>query len=83
MSAPEKHLHAASPSPPAGDDLPGDLGEVGLVLTILLIGLVPLVGVVAGVGSWDELSVGLGTLGVVFAGWQLWEQVVARREPRA
>jgi hypothetical protein len=70
----------APPARDGGDPAPS--GDVGLTAMIFLVAALPLASVLAGVGRWDEASLGLGTLGVILAGRELVSWLGARWRSR-
>jgi hypothetical protein len=74
MGADSTQLHVVPPlgavgrTPADGDDV----GDLGLTVVIFVTALVPLVCELAGIGHWGDGSLGLGTVGVLFAGRELW-----------
>jgi hypothetical protein len=54
-----------------------ELDDVGLTVFLFLVAAFPLASVIAGIGRWDQASLGLGTLGVLFAGRELGARVLA------
>jgi hypothetical protein len=74
------HLHVVRTSPAVrGAAASSEPDDVGLVAMIFLVAALPLVSEVAGIGRWDHLSLGLGTLGVLFAGRELCTWLLATR----
>lgn len=78
MSGVERHLHVVRTSPAEREAVSSALGDVGLTITIFVVSALPLVSGIAGVGQWDDRSLGLGTLGVLLAGRELHAWLVAR-----
>jgi hypothetical protein len=74
------HLHVVRTSPPEREAT-REREDVGLVAMIFLVSAVPLASVLVGIGRWDHVSLGLGTLGVLFAGRELCTWLVARWRP--
>ncbi len=62
---------------PSGRRRPA-LRDVGLTLFILLVAACPLASAVAGLGEWDQRSLGVGAVGVLLAGRELVAPVLAR-----
>jgi hypothetical protein len=79
MSGAQRSLHVVPPRASGDEDVPRDRDDVGLTLMIFLVAAVPLASVAAGIGRWDAASLGLGTLGVLLAGRELYARLVARR----
>lgn len=52
--------------------------DLGLTLLIFLVAAIPLASTLAGVGTWDDRSLGLGTVGVLLSGRELVAPVLAR-----
>jgi hypothetical protein len=78
MAGTPGHLHVVSRTdPPSGRRRLAD-HDLGLTLAIFLVAAIPLASTFAGLGVWDERSLGLGTLGVLFAGRELLAPLVAR-----
>jgi hypothetical protein len=69
-------LRATPPAPAV------DVGDFSLTLFILLVSLLPLICLLAGVGSWGPGSLGLGTAGALFAGRELCLHLAARLRSR-
>ncbi len=62
---------------------PGDArGDLALTAVIFAIALLPLASALAGVGEWGGGSLGLGTLGVLFAGRELCVRLASLRRAR-
>jgi hypothetical protein len=78
MSAFERNLRVARPSAARRPPLSTGRDDVGLTLMLFLIAALPLASTLAGVGRWDEPSLGLGTVGVLLAGRELGSLVLAR-----
>lgn len=82
MAGVERHLRVVPPAP-AGSEAPSSEGaDVGLTTAIFLIAALPLASAIAGVGRWDDASLGLGTLGVLLTGRELCAWLVARHRAR-
>lgn len=76
MPLAERHLHVVPPSPrPAPPD--HEPGDLGLTALIFVVALLPIACDLAGIGRWSGASLGLGTLGVLLAGRELWGGLVA------
>jgi hypothetical protein len=45
---------------------------------IFLVAALPLASTIAGVGRWDDGSLGLGTVGVLWSGRELWRALAPR-----
>jgi hypothetical protein len=86
MSDVQEHLHlqVVRTLPASAESPRASSGDVGLTVMIFLVAAVPLVSELAGIGRWDHLSLGLGTLGVLFAGRELctWLLAIRRRGRR-
>lgn len=54
------------------------LHDLGLTLFIFLVAAFPLVSELAGLGEWDQRSLGVGAAGVLLAGRELVAPVLAR-----
>lgn len=81
MSTTASHLHLV-PSRPAEPDEPSHGEDVGLTTAILVVAASPVVLAAAGIGPWQDASVGLGTVGVIFAGRELLGSLLARARSR-
>jgi hypothetical protein len=81
MSDFEEHLHlqVVRALPAESRTSSSELGDVGLTVMIFLVAALPLVSAMAGIGRWDHVSLGLGTLGVLFAGRELCTWLLATR----
>lgn len=67
------------PIPPSGAaERRSDHEDLGLTAGILATSALPLALAGAGLARWEETSVGLGTLGVLFAGRELLRALAAR-----
>lgn len=55
-----------------------ELHDLGLKLFIFLVAAFPLASAVAGLGEWDQRSLGVGAVGVLLAGRELVAPVLAR-----
>lgn len=62
---------------PSGRRRPA-LDDLGLTLFIFLVAAFPLASAVAGLGEWDQRSLGVGAVGVLLAGRELVAPVLAR-----
>lgn len=74
------HLAVAPPTGAAGGRLraaAGEAGDLGLMATIFAVALLPLACAAAGVGRWGGGTLGLGAVGSLFAGRELWAWAVA------
>lgn len=80
MSTAASHLRLVPAPPVEGEDAAAP-GDVGLTAVALVIAALPLALAVAGVGRWDDGSVGLGTVGVIFAGRALLAGLLPRARP--
>lgn len=78
MPAMERHLHVVRPSEAEGEAVSSGLEDVGLTLMIFLVAVLPLASALAGIGRWDDASLGLGTLGALLAGRELGAWLLAR-----
>lgn len=72
------HLHVVLPCPGQQEPRESELGDLGLTATIFAIALLPIACDIAGIGRWGGGSLGLGTLGVLLAGRELWAWLFAR-----
>jgi hypothetical protein len=83
MATTARHLRLV---PPGRDDLApppaGTAEDLVLDAAIFLVGAVPLVATLAGVGRWGDGSRGIGTIGVLLAGRELWRWAAARVRAR-
>jgi hypothetical protein len=78
MPPAETRLHLVPRAPGAGEERSGSHEDVGLTSFLLLVASVPLASAAAGIGRWDATTLGLGTLGVLFAGRELGALVASR-----
>ena len=77
MTVVERHLHVVPRSPHERDAPPAAIGDVGVTLMLFVVSALPLMGEAARFGRWSGTSLGLGTLGVLLAGRELWARLVA------
>lgn len=84
MSARAAHLRSvpAETPPPEEGRSPGGHEDLGVVALVLVISLVPLASALAGIGRWDGGTLGLATLGMLFAVSVLVTRGLASRRPR-
>jgi hypothetical protein len=73
----DRHLHVVPPFLYQEEPPESELGDVGLTAMIFAIALLPIACDLAGIGRWGDGSLGLGTLGVLLAGRELWAWLVA------
>jgi hypothetical protein len=78
MSGVERHLHVVRTTPTECERTSSALEDVGLTTVIFVVAALPLASMIAGVGQWDDRSLGLGTLGVLLAGRELGAWLAAR-----
>jgi hypothetical protein len=62
---------------PSGRGRPA-LHDLGLTLFIFLVAAFPLASAIAGMGEWDQRSLGVGAVGALLAGRELVAPVLAR-----
>jgi hypothetical protein len=71
MTGLDRHLHVVRPGPAQGEAARRELPDLGVTAMLFLVAALPLASALAGVGKWDEASLGLGTLGVLLAGREI------------
>lgn len=69
MSNGAAHLRLVSAH--AAEERPLHLEDIGLTALILVVAALPIALAAAGLGRWEDTSVGFGTVGVVFSGREL------------
>jgi hypothetical protein len=79
MTGLERHLHVVRPGPARGEAAPPrELPDVGVTVMLFLVTALPVASALAGVGRWDDASLGVGTLGVLLTGRELGALALAR-----
>jgi hypothetical protein len=79
MRLAERHLHVVPPCPREREPPQSALDDLGVTAMIFAVALLPIASQIAGIGRWGDGSLGLGTLGVVLAGRELWTWLAASR----
>jgi hypothetical protein len=80
MPGARPHLHlvepAEPPEPVVAERPDGALEDLALTATIFAVSFLPLAGAAAHLGHWGSGTLGLATLGSLFAGRELWNRAV-------
>jgi hypothetical protein len=82
MSPAERHLHVVRISRTAPEETSSARDDLALTAFLFVVAALPLVSVIAGIGRFGQASLGLGTLGVLFAGRELAALALARWRSR-
>ena len=69
MTAPPLQLVPTPPAAPARPD--SQLGDLGVTALIFVVGALPLVCELAGLGRWGSGTLGLGTAGALLSGREI------------
>jgi hypothetical protein len=68
---PARHLHLTPAAPRTTVRSESDLGDLGLTGFLFVLGALPLVCDLAGIGRWSGGTLGLGTAGALLSGREL------------